>query len=329
MGSSPTSVTLNPMKIQIVTPASRSSRKGNWTTATRWAIVCRQLGHRVDVVQTFRKGAWDLLIALHARKSAKAIQLADANKIRSILILTGTDIYNRFARGSTVWNSMQAADRLVVLQKEALAKIPTALHSKTNVIYQSAVAPKAKTARLKTVFEFCCVGHLRPVKDPFRAVFATRSLPFESRIRVNHFGAALSTSMQRAAEKYSSEYPRYRWFGNYPRRKALARIDRSQALIVSSRLEGGSGVITEAMAMGTPVLASRVSGNIGLLGRDYSGFFDYRNTEQLADLMRRCEIDTVFHAKLRRQIKNRRHIVDPSNEKKSIERLLRWCQVVP
>ena len=43
------------------------------------------------------------------------------------------------------------------------------------------------------------MGHLRPVKDPFRAAFAARLLPDASRIRVTHIGAALTAGMADAA----------------------------------------------------------------------------------------------------------------------------------
>ena len=311
------------MRIQIVTPASRLSRKGNWTTAARWVKFCRQLGYKADAFQSFRQNSSDVLIALHARKSAKAIDLAASQGLKTVLMLTGTDIYNRYDKGSVVWNSIKRADRLVVLQSEALDAIPKQFRAKTDVIYQSAVPSRSSIVKLKTVFELCCVGHLRPVKDPFRAVFATRKLPAESRIRVVHYGAALSSSMGTTAEKYTEQSLRYRWVGAVPRGKVLARIARSRALIVSSKLEGGSGVITEAVAAGTPVLASRVSGNVGLLGRNYAGFFEYRNTNQLATLMRRCEIDPEFYSNLQTQIKKRKPLVDPQREKKSIERLIR------
>ena len=194
------------MRIQIVTPASRSSRKGNWTTAARWARVCRDLGHHVDVAQSYRAEACDLLIALHARKSAKAIRKACLASCKSVLMLTGTDIYNPYDKGDVVWNSMKAATRLVVLQSEAITALPAAFRSKVNVIYQSAVATKSKPTPLKSVFEIGIVGHLRPVKDPFRAAIAARQLPEESRIRIYHLGAALSDSMRRSAETHSSKF---------------------------------------------------------------------------------------------------------------------------
>jgi glycosyltransferase involved in cell wall biosynthesis len=59
-------------------------------------------------------------------------------------------------------------------------------------------------------------------------------------------------------------------------------------LVHTSRIEGGAHVIMEAVMSGTPVLASRVSGNVGMLGADYPGYFEPGNAQQLASLLREC-----------------------------------------
>ncbi|HIA67442.1 TPA: hypothetical protein EYN98_15570 [Candidatus Poribacteria bacterium] len=43
------------------------------------------------------------------------------------------------------------------------------------------------------------IGHLRPVKDPFRVANAVRLLPASSQIKVLHAGAALSPDMESEA----------------------------------------------------------------------------------------------------------------------------------
>lgn len=44
----------------------------------------------------------------------------------------------------------------------------------------------------------------------------------------------------------------------------------------------------EAVTSGTPVLASRIDGNLGMLGADYAGYFPPGNAEALAALILRC-----------------------------------------
>ena len=61
------------MRLLIVTPAPKGSRKGNRITADRWLRLLRELGHRVAIADEFRDQPCDVLIGLHARKSAASI----------------------------------------------------------------------------------------------------------------------------------------------------------------------------------------------------------------------------------------------------------------
>ena len=56
-------------------------------------------------------------------------------------------------------------------------------------------------------------------------------------------------------------------------------------------MEGGAHVIMEAALCGTPVLASRVAGNVGMLGAGYGGYFPAGDAAALAALLRRCRED--------------------------------------
>ena len=79
--------------------------------------------------------------------------------------------------------------------------------------------------------------------------------------------------------------PRYRWLGGRTHAQTLGWIARSHLLVVSSAMEGGANVIAEAARIGTPVLASRVSGNVGMLGRNYPGYFPLFDERALAGLI--------------------------------------------
>jgi glycosyltransferase involved in cell wall biosynthesis len=61
--------------------------------------------------------------------------------------------------------------------------------------------------------------------------------------------------------------PNYRWLGALPHESTRRRIQAAHVLVHSSRMEGGAHVVIEAVTSGTPVLASRIPGNLGLLGR--------------------------------------------------------------
>jgi putative glycosyltransferase (TIGR04348 family) len=313
------------MKICLVTPAPSGSRKGNRVTAERWARLLRELGHRVTVTVEYRGQRCDLLIALHALKSYPSIRRFRDDRPNDplVLCLTGTDLYGDIHTHPEAQESLELATRLVVLQPLALDELPTALHGKVRVIYQSAPELAIRSSPRPDVFEVCVMGHLRPVKDPFRTAWAARLLPASSRLRVLHVGAALSEDMAEQARREQSDNRRYRWLGERPRSQALGLLSRCRLLVLTSQLEGGANVISEALAVGVPVLSSRIAGSMGLLGADYAGYFPTGDTQALADLLLRAETDADFYRTLCTQCQQRRPLFDPARERQSWRELLR------
>ncbi|HXF66010.1 MAG TPA: selenoneine biosynthesis selenosugar synthase SenB [Burkholderiales bacterium] len=310
------------MKIAIATPAAAGTRHGNRTTADRWAALLRAMGHRVRVQVEWDGAAADVLIALHARRSHDSIRrFAETWPERPIVLaLTGTDLYRDIRFDANARESMRLATRMVVLQERGLDELAPDLRRKTRVIYQSARA--AACPPLKRCFEIVVSGHLREEKDPFRAAQALAHLPAESRIRITHIGAAMSPEMAQAARAWSEREPRYRWLGEVAHGKALRLLARARAMVISSRMEGGANVVSEALAAGTPVLASRIPGNVGMLGARYRGYFPLEDARALARLMWRVESDPRFHWLLRQQCRERRRLVTVRRERESLGRLL-------
>ena len=312
------------MRLLIVTPAPKGSRKGNRITADRWAHLLRQLGHRVATTEAFLDQPCDVLIGLHARKSAASIRRYRAKRPdgRLVVVLTGTDLYHDLPQSRAAQRSIELADRLVVLQARAVDALPRGLQSKARVIVQSAIGPTSRSAPRKDVFEVCVVGHLRPVKDPFRTALATRRLPLESQISVSHLGAALDPGMARRARNEMLRNLRYRWLGDLPHTQALRVLARSRLLVNSSKMEGGANAICEALACGVPVLSSRIAGSIGLLGEDYPGYFDVGDTLELAALLSRYETDAAYREQLKSRCRDLARMVEPKREQAAWRRLL-------
>ncbi len=291
------------MNIILVTPQGPSTRTGNAVAALRWARILRQLGHRVTVASHYAGEPADTMVAIHAWRSAEAIARFKTRhpKRPLILQLSGTDIYEYLTEDAQpTLRSMELADRLVALNGLAWRVVPRRFRKKLRVILQSAPKPAAPRRPSERFIDVCVIGHLREVKDPLRAALAARLLPAASRIRILHIGRAYDRAWAAAATAEMAANPRYLWRDEVPRAAVQKLLLRSHAMVLSSISEGGANVISEAVSAGVPILATRMDGNVGLLGPDYPGYYRVGKTEALARLLRRIETDRPFVAELRR-----------------------------
>jgi putative glycosyltransferase (TIGR04348 family) len=284
----------------------------------------RGLGHRVRVVSEYGGQPCDVLVALHARKSASSVERFSDEQpdLPIVLTLTGTDLYDEIHTCPDARRSMELATRLVVLQPAGLAELSEAFRIKTRVIIQSAECQHQPLASDPSVFQVCVLAHLRPVKDPLRTAFAARVLPSISRIQVVHLGNALDETLAEEAMKEMAINPRYRWLGERPQAEALRILASSRLMAVTSRLEGGANAVSEAIACSVPVISSRISGSIGLLGEEYPGYFPVGETQALSDLLRRAETDAGFYEALTSWCARRTALVSPANERRAWQELL-------
>jgi hypothetical protein len=218
--------------------------------------------------------------------------------------LTGTDLHRTGGHSKSIDQSLGQADRILLLEPQGRLKLSPKFRRKSRVIYQSSTPLSNPPRKLTRSFEVSVLGHLRPVKDPFRTALAARLLPTSSRVRVVHFGRALTAPMERKAILEMERNPRYRWFGSVPHGEALRRLARSRLTVLSSRSEGGPAVLSEAIVNEVPILASHIDSTIGILGRDYPGLFEFRNTKMLAGMISQAETDPVFYQSLVAAVSN-------------------------
>jgi len=302
------------MKIALVTPAGPGTRNGNRHTALRWAAFLRAAGHRVLISTQDVASNADLMLALHARRSHPSITAFPREK-PLVVALTGTDVYRDIRQSAEARESLDLAHRLIVLQPKAAEELRPSLRRKVCVVVQSS----ATTLRHRPVsrkFRICVIGHLRDEKDPLRIVAA---LPFvDAEMEVIHLGAALDPELKPATHD-----PRYRWLGSVPHGRALRWLASSHAMVISSRMEGGANVVCEALRIGVPVLASRISGNVGLLGPRYPGYFKLGDERALARLITRAATDARFYRSLRAYIRKLRPMVAPRAEARALLAALR------
>lgn len=317
-------------RVVIVSPALADANNGNWQTARRWQHLLAS--HTVRIVRQWpdadaQDTPDEVMLALHARRSAPSVQAWHAQHgQRGLgLALTGTDLYRDIAHDPQAQRSLDLAKSLVVLQGLGAKALPPQHQSKARVIYQSTGARQTlpKTTRhLRVVM----VGHLREEKDPLTLMAAARLLPPDSGILIDHIGAPLKSALGEAAQTTQAQCPTYRWLGALSHRQTLQHIQRAHLLVHTSRLEGGAHVLMEAMRSGTPVLASRIDGNLGLLGADYTGLFEAGDAQGLVDLLLRCRTgqnQNKLMAHLGHQCALRAPLFEPQAERAALHR---WVQ---
>jgi putative glycosyltransferase (TIGR04348 family) len=313
------------VRIQLITPATLRLNNGNKITAIRWAQIFRQLGHKVKVRQSYDGAGCDLLIALHARRSYPSVEKFRRlhTDLPLIVVLTGTDLYRDIRTDRNAKRSLELATRLVALQKMALVDLPKRFHSKTRIIYQSAKPYQGRASRpRKSIFQVCLIGHLREEKDPLRAAVAVRRLPAESRIRLVHIGLALDSRLEQQAQAEALRNSRYHWLGERPHWKTRQILAESDLVVITSRMEGSSNVLSEALASSVPVVASKIPGLIGTLGKNFPGYFPVGNTRRLTDLLRKSESDKKFYRRLKGHCARLSYLVRPKRELESWRSLL-------
>jgi putative glycosyltransferase (TIGR04348 family) len=308
-------------RLFIVTPAGAGLRNGNRHTALRWATLLRASGHRVRVEVAWNGEACDALIALHARRSADSIARYAGTQKPLIVTLTGTDLYRDLPDSAEARASLELANRLIVLQDAALTELAASVRHKARVVYQSA-DPRLPHRPPKAPFRVAVIAHLRAEKDPLRAVAALAHLPDE-RIEVLQIGEALDAWFSKETQAWAAREPRYRWLGSLTHRRALAWMAKSHALVVSSVMEGGANVIAEAARIGTPVIASRVSGNIGMLGAEYPGYYPLADDVALAQLIARAAAERNFYRQLKTALRARRQLFAPAAERAALVGVVR------
>jgi putative glycosyltransferase (TIGR04348 family) len=308
----------NSSRVAIITPALAAAKNGNWQTARRWSefIDTRyavNVSMSIDTI-TAEELSPDVMIALHARRSVADIRTFAATGKPIAVVLTGTDLYGDTPDHPDVKESLGRADLIVVLQDEAIKLLPNHLQKKARVIYQSAPTLNNGPIRQDT-FDIAFIGHLRTEKDPDTLLHAFQSLTDQS-LRLIHVGRL--DGYQELFSNAAAKDTRIVLKGSLDHEESLSVLAGCRLMLISSRMEGGANVIIEAVNSQVPVLASRISGNVGMLGNDYPGYFSLGNSAELATLVQRSKNDPTFLELLKRCGQKRASRFLPQTEKDSV-----------
>ena len=285
----------------------------------------RSIGHKVTVQSGWDGTPGDMMVAIHAWRSASSIaRFRQQFPGRPLAVaLSGTDIYRfQHSHPEETLRSMEMADALVCLHDLVYRAIPEAHRKKLHVIHQSAAPLKRARSPSVRTFDVCIVGHLREEKDPFRAAYATRGLPQQSRLRAIHLGKAHNDEWAAQARTEMELNPRYHWRGEVGAWQVRQEFLKTHALVHSSIMEGGANVVSEALVAGVPVIASDIDGNVGLLGEDYPGYYPVQDTDALSALFQRAENDRDFLQLLQEHGNKHKHLFTPERESSRWQALL-------
>ncbi len=303
--------------IVIVSPALHDANNGNWQTAKRWAKLLSK-HHRTRITRDWPDAAAqsdDIMLALHARRSAPSVQAwaKQRGSAALVVVLTGTDLYRDIQTDLDAQQSLDTAARLVVLQPLGIDALPLQHRAKAHVVLQSTSSRKTlpKTQRL---LRAVMVGHLRDEKSPQTLFAAALLLRAREDIAIEHIGAGLDEVLTQDAINTEATCAAFHWAGALKHSQTRAKIQRAHVLVHTSKMEGGAHVIMEAVCSGTPVIASDIAGNLGMLGEDYAGYFPVGDAQALAALLQRCKDEPQFINTLKSQCAQRAPLFAPQAE---------------
>jgi putative glycosyltransferase (TIGR04348 family) len=309
---------LSKPSICIISPALAAANNGNWQTAKRWQHML-STDYHVEIMLQWDGKPFDAMLALHARRSADSIAQWAAKFPEKLIVLalTGTDLYRDIAVDPVAQQSLKLAHRLIVLQDMGPKSLPAEFQSKCQVIFQSTPRRQSVTKTTKKL-RALMVGHLRSEKSPETYFEATKHISTRKDIVLDHIGAPLDADLGEQARQLALQVPTYRFLGEKTHEQTRARIARAHVLVHPSRMEGGAHVVMEAVMSGTPVLASRIDGNVGMLGAGYDGYFPVGDAQALANMLLRCKNEPHFLDHLSKQCALRTPLFEPLAEKTSL-----------
>lgn len=267
----------------------------------------------------------DALLVLHLARGADWISLGSQLRVPVAAVVTGTDLYRDLGPEGKppaverALSSLRLSNRIITLQRSAAEELQARfpwLEGRMRVIAQT-VAPtpglQAKPyeglgdgGQWQHSLRMLVCGHIRPEKDPLTALWGTVLLaedhPEEAEaglIHLQHIGGSLADDLSEEVLGMAALRPQLITCSGQMLQAEIRRLMADQHLLIQpSRMEGGALVVSEAVAVGLPILASDVPGHRGLLGDDYPGLFPVGDEQALADLMARFVRSADYRASL-------------------------------
>jgi len=296
------------------------------------------MGHEVTILGGEDVGSHeaDLLVALNAWRSSGAVAafMEKNPRGRVIVKMTGTEMTREV--GSSEWHAavrcMERAEALVFLQEasiqlseESFQTLAAEIRKKAQVIYPSALLGQDRAVRTfegKRTLKIILAGNARGEKNPeFFDGSQIREALAGLDLKIQWYGGADEPS-KKVFEKLEAQTGWFEWKGAVAQELLWKEMSEADLFLNISREEGGANAVCEAMTMGLPVVASRIAGNVGLLGAEYSALFSLDDPYDFADLLKRIIKEEGFYGSLGSEIDERVVLFSEQQERESWGRLI-------
>jgi glycosyltransferase involved in cell wall biosynthesis len=278
--------------VNVLVLAALTEATGNAVTARRIAAHLATAHHvvLVDVVgatttsvkEIAERERIELAVGVHALLAGPFLRTLS---VPYALIFGGTDLYEPMhaLQQKQMARAVAGASRLVAFSPENQARAEwmwPSVRGRVELLAQAVDAPlpstppslRAKMGLADDDILFLLPTGIRRVKDPLHVVetFAAWHA-VDPRVHLALAGALLEPDYVEMAMPVLRGREGVHFFEALPRPEMLAAIAEADAVLNTSLSEGMCGVILEAMALGTPVLARRNAGNESLVVHGHTG----------------------------------------------------------
>lgn len=153
-------------------------------------------------------------------------------------------------------------------------------------------------------------------ENPLLTARAASMLPATSRVAVHHGGRAIDDDVLLDASAEASSNPRYIWHGALNANAALELLASAHVIACTSVADGPIAA-RAGIALGVPVICTRVSAHLDLFGDDHPGLFAAGDHLAVSTMLDWLEISPVAVTDLARRSSERQHLITPASVRAS------------
>ena len=289
-----------------------------WKTGDIEKIYKEHIKEKYDIEIAFLEGIPSKVISFSDNKNSKKIAWIHVdliNEPKSDRFFRSLDeqkkVYSKFNKIVCVSNVVKEQFcKKYGIAKNKVTVIHNPIDSK-NIIKKS----KVKIIQKKNKFTFCSVGRLSPQKGYDRLIMASSKLyedGFNFETWIIGVGAEES-KLKKLISKY--KIPNVKLLGYQSNPYSYVKV--ADAFVCSSRAEGFSTAVSEAIVLGKPIITTECSGMEEMLGNSKYGLICDNNLEALYQSMWKFLADREFYNKYGKAVKKRGNTfgIDKSVEK--------------